>query len=361
MRRYFIILLIVASLVYGCSVETERNITKVSFLGDSILLLGSPDSTILSKFLLQDEDYTFPFNNLMSMSVILEPPAIYHCFFLEQVETNKQIYYIKIDDGIKYNWIPSYDSLLYDLSLDFVKTEMAGCTLKNRLTGKNEFIKPDNALKWSSKYEKIPSMRKCSAYYDSICLQCNDAAELTDFYNNSLFFQNKSFVCENAKKQLLDELIGITQLLYVEYFFDLEFDFEDYINIINGNDNINDRKIIKVNDFQSFKDVLTDCSIHIKNSEVHYRKEHIYNDVERYYSKYLLNMNKNNLNYLLNCADDIKQYFNKNTTVYYNIRPYYDIRLFFFNIKYDENNKITIEKNYYNKEYITTSRIRGYY
>ena len=78
-------------------------------------------------------------------------------------------------------------------------------------------------------------------------------------------------------------------------------------------------------------------------------------------SRYLLNINYDNLNNILSNLGEIENLYNKSSMTFFSRRPHEDFRLFFFNIKYDENNKITIEKNYYNKEYITTTRIRGYY
>ena len=345
----------------ACSYNSDSNISKVFFVGDSVKLIGNPDSTILSTFLHQDEDYTFPFNNMVSMSVILEPPAIYHCFIWEQVEQEQQIYYMKVDDAIRYNWIEYYDSLSYDLSLDFIKTEMAGCSFKNPLTGKQEYIKPDIAMKWSSQFEHIPATRQSSKYYDSICSKCDDAKELSEYYNSSLFFQNKSIVKDIDKEYLLQELIRITQVQYVEYFFDFERDFDDFCHILISESGESYHCINQKSDFSNFKKVIDEGLNKIQCYNDDYLNEHNTNDIRRHYSKYLLNMNAQNLNYILNHIDDIEQKFYKSSLMVYNELFPEDIRIFFFNITYDENNKITIEKNYYNKEYITTTRIRGYY
>ena len=96
-------------------------------------------------------------------------------------------------------------------------------------------------------------------------------------------------------------------------------------------------------------------------SNEEYPQEHSDNYGDRIYSRYLLNMNTENLNNILNNIDEIENLYNQSSMMFCTSRPHEDYRLFFFNIKYDENNKITIEKNYYNKEYITTTRIRGYY
>ena len=208
---------------------------RITFLEDSVQLFGKPDSIILSKFMQGDIHHTVLFNNMVSMFLILEEPAIYHCFILEQVGKDKQISYLKIDDGMKLNWIPSYDSLEYDLNLDFFKTELAGCTIINRATGEPHYIKPDMPLRWSSKYENLPMIRKKSEEYQRIASQCDDASELAEYYNNSLFFQNNTFVTSEDKNILLSTLISQTLISYSDYFFDLSREDLDFIYyIIDG-------------------------------------------------------------------------------------------------------------------------------
>jgi len=298
------------------------------------------------------------------MSLILEPPAIYHCFILEKVDTDKQIYYLKIDDALKYNWIPPYDSLSYDQTLDFFNTEMAGCTVTNKVTGEPYQFKPDIPLKWSSKFEHVPSMRKNSEEYKIIVDQCNDAQELADYYNHSLFFQNNSFISSDDKNELLKRLISQTQANFAEYFFDFDRPSLDIYPIIEGRFySTGLYSTYKVEDFSKFKNKILEESAKrlewLSNEE--YPQEHSDNYGDRIYSRYLLNMNTENLNNILNNIDVIENIYNQSSMMFCTSRPHEDYRLFFFNIKYDENNKITIEKKYYNKEYITTTRIRGYY
>lgn len=368
MKKSYIYLIAIMLALMGCMSEKKKDanfqLSKTFFMGDSICIFGEPDTNVLSLFIHNDVDYTYVLNNMVSMSLILEPPAIYHCFFLEQVGTDKQIYYLKIDDAIKYNWIPPYDSLPYDLSLDFTKTELAGCSLFSSLTGKTITYKPDIPLKWSSMYEHISSIRCNSVEYYNIVAQCNDANELADYYNNSLFFQNNSFVSDDNKNDLLSRLISITQIQYLEYFFDFERNFDDILfPIILGHFHCSNYSIYEINDFNLFKEKLMRLPEYLNNSFFTYEnEEHSTNKpVSRLRSLYLLKMNKNNLNNIILNIDSIENFYNLSSMMFCHYRPHHDVRLFFFNIKYDENNKITIEKNYYNKEYITTTRIRGYY
>jgi hypothetical protein len=347
--------------VSSCS-EKQEQLPKIFFLEDSVCILGEPDSTVLTKFIKEDHDKTFLFNNMVSMTLILEAPAIYHCFILEQVGTDKQIYYLKMDDAIKYNWIPPYDSIDYDLSLDFTKTENAGKYLSNKYTGEFEHIKPDIPMKWSSKYEQIPVMRKKSEEYSKIVSLCDDIEEFSHYYNHSLFFQNKSFVSEDDKVELLTQLLGVTQIQFVDYFFDFDKDYSDFYPITIGHfygalyySNF------KMNDFYTFTESLKEAEERISNYSRLYETEHLYNDIRSTHSKYLLTMNSENLYQIQKNLDEIETLFNQSSMMFFSLRPHFDYRLFFFDITYDDDNKITISKNYFNKEYITTTRIRGYY
>ena len=364
MKNYLFFIVVYVLLMCSCFKHKELASPKILLLGDSICMFGVPDSTILTKFINSDEDYTYIFNNLVSMSLILEPPAIYHCFILEQVGSDKQLYYLKIDDAMKYNWIPPYDSINYDLSLDFIKTEMAGCTIKSRYDGRAIHIEPDIAMKWSSKYEQLPSLRINSEKYNEIVSQCNDAIELSDYYNHSLFFQNNDFVSEEDKTCMLDLLLRTTQIQFVDYFFDFEV-VKNGIDIYPIYLGYVDAPLVystyKVPSFSTFETTLKKCYERLKFHEQTYISDHSNSDQRRTVSRYILDMNTINLNFIVNNINEIKNLYYNSSLMFFSHRPHEDLRLFFFNIKYDENNKITIEKNYYNKEYITTTRIRGYY
>ncbi len=360
MIKWHSYLLSLLVLICSCSIQHEDEHKKVLFFGDSVRLIGMPDSTVLSNYLNLDNDYIYLFNNMVSMTLIMEPPAIYHCFILEHVGSEKQIYYLKMDDAIKYNWIPPYDSSSYDLGLDFISTELAGCILVSEWSGVPEYIKPDMPMLWSSKYEHIPSMRKHNEEYYRIISQCDDAKELSAYYNTSLFFKNNDIVSEESKIDLLCQLIKITQIQYVDYFFDLERDYNDIYPIIMGYSYNFDLNTYKVLNFNDFKQYICDFDEDLNGLARLYKYEHLSNDRRRLISKYLLDMSSNNMNYIVNNFNDLEKLFNTSTMMFYQKLAHQDIRIFFFNITYDENNKIAIEKNYYNKEYITTTRIRGY-
>ena len=363
MKKYIFFIVVLVLLMCSCFKHKVLAPQKILLFGDSISIIGVPDSSILTKFINSDEDYTYIFNNMVSMSLILEPPAIYHCFILEHVGSDKQLYYLKIDDAMKYNWIPPYDSINYDLGLDFIKTEMAGCSIKSNYDGLSMHFKPDTAMKWSSKYEQIPSLRMNSEKYNEIVSQCNDAIELSDYYNHSLFFQNNDFVREEDKTCLLDLLLRTTQIQFVDYFFDFEVVkngidiYPIYLGWIAGPLSYS---TYKVPSFSTFDTTLKKCCDHLNFYEQTYISDHSSKDNRRTISRYLLDMNSSNLNYIVNNLKEIENLYNKSSMMFFSHRPHEDFRIFFFNITYDENNKITIEKNYYNKEYITTTRIRGY-
>ena len=365
MKRYSFYIIVLIITICSCTEKNIQEYPKIVYMDDSIPLLGSPDTAILAQFIQGEVDATYLFNNLVSMSLILEPPAIYHCFILEKVDTDKQIYYLKIDDALKYNWIPPYDSLSYDQTLDFFNTEMAGCTVKNKVTGEPYQFKPDIPLKWSSKFEHVPSMRKNSEEYKKIVDQCNDSQELADYYNHSLFFQNKSFISEDDKTELFNQLIIITQIQFVEYFFDFDRIYFDFYQTIMGQYyHYSYYSIFKNEDFITFKHIILNDAVETINflQYRYYEYEHKsnYDAGNRRTSRYLLNLNNENLNHILSNLDEIESVYNQSSMMFFARFPHEDFRLFFFNISYDENHKISITKNYYNKEYIPTTRIRGY-
>lgn len=363
MNAYNFYMSVIIVLICSCCENNANNYPKILFLGDSVKLYGAPDSSVLGKFISDNNDATFLFNNMVSMSLILEPPAIYHYFIMEHVGGDKQISYMKMEDALKYNWIPPYDSLSYDLCLDFSTTEAAGCVYKSKETGEIVHTQPDTAMKWSSKYIQIPLMRKKSADYYYVVSECDDIDKLADYYNHSLFFQNNSFVSEDDKTDLLNRLICITQIQCAEYFFDLNRPYYDILPIIVGQyyNNVV-YSVYKINNFALFKnEILNTIPNNIKNYENLYHKEHLSNNTERLTSRYLLDMNSDNLNNIISNIDTIQKLYYQSSMMFVARRPHEDLRLFFFNIKYNDNNKIIIKKNYFNKEYITTTKIRGYY
>ncbi|MCQ2976150.1 MAG: hypothetical protein MJ211_15220 [Bacteroidales bacterium] len=211
--KYKIFILIVFICSSSCLKQQNKADNYIYLFDDSVKLRGDVDIDILKKYINNEVDYTYLFGNYISMSVILESPAIYHCFVYEYSEEEKQVCYLKIDDGIKYNFIPNYDSLNYDLQI----------TREDLVSGKMP----------SSKYYNIFEMRKQSIEYQQLTNTCDDIDDLTDYLNNSIFFQNSN-INDSIKQELLLEFIKITQIFFVEYFYDIELPYYQLFEIFHG-------------------------------------------------------------------------------------------------------------------------------
>ena len=160
----------------------------------------------------------------------------------------------------------------------------------------------------------------------------------------------------------MTQLLGVTQIQFAEYFFDFDKNYIDFYPItMRYFYGAVYYSTFKMEDFYEFKESLKDSEKRFSTLYRLYEEEHKYNDIRSMYSKYLLNMNSENIYQIMSNIDEIETLYNQSSMMFISHRTHEDYRLFFFDITYDENNKITIEKNYYNKEYITTTRIRGYY
>lgn len=82
----------------------------------------------------------------------------------------------------------------------------------------------------------------------------------------------------------------------------------------------------------------------------------------QYSSKYLLRLQDENLKFINKNFEDIFTTQQDSCDILMCIDyKYSDSRIFLFNIDRDTNNNITITKNYYNKEFLPTTRMSNYY
>ena len=133
---------------------------------------------------------------------------------------------------------------------------------------------------------------------------------------------------------MLTQLIGITQIQYVEYFFDFNNFYRDYYPIIKGYFPDNQLcTIYKNEDFLQFKlKTLNNAVENLNWLQTAYEHEHRRNDMFRSKSRYLLNINYDNLNNILSNLGEIENLYNKSSMMFFSRRPHEDFRLFFFNI-----------------------------
>ena len=368
--KLFFLLLI--SIIFSCNYEEKSSILAKQIKNNEITILGNPDSSLLAMYLSDTLSFKYIFNPMMTIDVIAGDTGVYHCFIMEDVNNQKQLSYFVLDDVVKYNYIPYYDSLEYDLSITFEQSEYEG-------------------KKWSSKFEQIPYLRKKSKEYQQLVSTCDDAQDLADFYNNSLYFHSD---CETAKIQdrVLTKLIEITQVQLVGTYLQFDRPKSNYI-ILGFISYWNSYKIIKFKilrrrekyyfinrgyeyysynfDFwisqlnrrliKNFKELDGERYIAEQySSHTQYVKKEIQRRSYFEYSPYLLNIQKKNLNFIKQNINDLKSLQDSCDIMICLDYKYSDSRIFFFNIVH-ESNKIKIKKNYYNKEFLPTTRMSNYY
>ena len=302
---------------------------------DNVKIVGNPDSTVLNQYFSNESVCKYIFNDMIECSVVVNDSGPYHCFINENVLGKKQIYYFCIDDVVKYNYIPEYDSLNYDLSLTHKDTQ-------------------SDSTKWSTKFEKISLMRKQSKEYNKLIETLDDAKDLSDFYNNSLFFQTNITSVDNKTKQIvLNKLIEITQVQLVGKYLRSIPNYENAIVLgwryVSYTYDIQYWKSRDRLDLQAYASELTNRLFFYKISRSYF------------FPEYLQSIQEQNLNYISNLFKDIDNLYDQyDFCISVNYR-YSDTRFFFFKIDWEKNNKITIHKNYINKEFLPTTRISNYY
>ncbi len=196
---YSVLLLISLVAFDAC---TEDKSTTVELWGGQIKLNGSPEPELIKKLERGDIDFVFSFSDVMTLSIIIESPYIYHCFILEQILDNKQLNYLKIDDASRFHYVPKYDSLSYDLSLS--------CADINK------------GLLPSSKLDSVLLSRAKSDTCCELLSLCDDDKEFTDYFNKSLYFNSDSSVIEEYYKQ--DRLFRLMEILLVRLVVSPVFD-----------------------------------------------------------------------------------------------------------------------------------------
>ena len=316
---------------------------------DNIKIVGHPDFAIYHQYISNESVCKYIFNDMIECSVVVNDSGPYHCFIKENVLGQKQIYYFCIDDVLKFNYIPEYDSLNYDLSLNYFDTER-------------------DKIKWSSKFERIPQLRQNSEEYHKRIETLDDAKDLSDFYNNSLYFQcDDSIIDFETKETVLNKLIEITQVQLVGKYLRSVPNYDNAI-VIGYRYVCHSYGILYWSRYHyaKLKDYIVDLNKNLSNRiffryrnddrpKESWKEEHRY-----FFSKYLQSIQKQNLKY-------ISKQFEVTDSLYYQYDfcysvdyRYSDTRFFFFKIDW-EGDKITIHKNYINKEFLPTTRISNYY
>ncbi|MCQ2973287.1 MAG: hypothetical protein MJ211_00595 [Bacteroidales bacterium] len=258
--------------------------------GENIKLIGNPNQKIITQFVNGDVDFVYPFNTGITMSVILETPMIYHCFILEQIERNKQLSYLKIDDGMKYNYIPYYDSLVFDYNFTIVDEKLGSLP--------------------SSKFYTIPFLRQKSEKYQQLILSCNDAQELSDFYNKSLYFQCDSNIVSNENKEnLLNRLIEILLVNFIQSIGDENCLYSKVFNIFQCQEYYSEN--------QCFFDDISKIDYYFSSMKYIYNKKQASNvpldkDQSLIFDRYFSLI----YNDIINKSSEIYQYYNKGYKIF---------------------------------------------
>jgi len=336
-----IIYIFLIILCLSCN-NDEHNTIAEKIKNHEIIVLGNPDSHVLEQYLNKKSSFRYIVNSMMTLDVIVQDTGAYHCFIMETIENQQQLSYFMLDDVIKFNYIPPYDSLEYDLNLTIEQTK-------------------SDSLKWSSKFEKIPYLRQHSKYYQQLVASCNDAQDLSNFCNNSLYFKKTG---RHFDERVLTKLIEITQAQLVGTY--LRFRRQKIDKIILGwIYSYNSYKILK------FKNLYRQKMYYLLYDGINYSSynfEDWVNDLNKRqskkycYSKYLHHLQDENLKFINQNLEDIFNTQQDSCDILMCIDyEYSDSRIFLFNINMDTNNNITITKKYYNKEFLPTTRMSSYY
>lgn len=192
-------------MLYSCTPSEQT----VSLWGEDIKINGNPDSNLIRLFECGDVDYVFSFSEMMTLSIIIEVPYVYHCFIVEQVLGEKRLSYLKIDDASRFHFVPQYDSLNYDMKL-----RMQDLT---------------NGLSPSLKFDSVPLFRAKSEIYNQSLVLSDDVKEFTNFYNKSLYFQGDSTIGNYYRD---DRLFKLIEILLVRLVVSPVFDDYPYLDCI---------------------------------------------------------------------------------------------------------------------------------
>lgn len=314
-------------------------------------------------------------NDNMAVYLTFVESGYYHCVIKERFADKEQCYNLKLDDAVKYNYIPYYDSLENDLKLTFDDTEYRGKQV-------------------SSKFKNIFTLRQQSDKYHKLIESCDDIDELTIFYKKSLFFQTPdSIISKDEKIKVLIKLIEITQVQLVDFFINEQKTTKNML-VLGWISVFNSYKLIKfikpehekiIYSFKKNYEVvdyfydnwITEKSeqLKINMNDYFYRKkdfmdsknddEYIENLINsrRFfsYSKYILDIQKENLAFIIKNHDNIYKEIERCNLFICADYKYSISRLFFFTINFTKDNEVVLTKNFYNKEYLPTTRISNYY
>ncbi|MCQ2973289.1 MAG: hypothetical protein MJ211_00605 [Bacteroidales bacterium] len=343
MKFKSIYILIFCFIISSCN--NNEDTKYIELFGEKIKLNGNPDQQLITQYVEGEVDYVYPFNTAFTMSVILELPAIYHCFILEQIEDKKQLSYIKIDDGMKFNYIPEYDSLEYDLNYTIVDERLGKLP--------------------SSKYDSIPILRSKSEKYNLLISTCNDSQELSDFYNNSLFFQcDTSIIDKDFKENLLNELVKIMLVRYIQSVVDenILYYYKVFL-IFHGTEVLG-----FIDDFSFGFDGIDIRQFLVKEKR---QLDHVFYYINFYY-KYMgveTDFRKQDKKFSITlgkfCDQIFKDLHNKSSEIYKYFEDGYKIYsidckyIIIFKMDF-ENNKLSIKRNFINHNFLLPPKLIGY-
>ena len=341
----------------------------------SFSIEGIDDSSSIHKSSSNISFFQYIVNDYMSVSINKVENGIYQCFVKEEVAGINHAYSMLLDDASKYNYIPFYDSLEYDLKLTFDDTEYGG-------------------KKVSSKFNKVFMLRFQSDEYKKMIESCDDINDLLNFCNQSLYFQAPDSIFSKTDKiNALIKLIEITQIQLVDIFLDEYSCFKNEIVLgwISIFDSYNLIKFVKPNHNQvlyhfrknyemvdyGYGDWISEKCEQVQNNFDYYNNIRKFLSLNSFIDEYIDNQIQNKClfyysNYLLNLQNENLKFINNKREIIYNEMEDCDLficadykynisRLFFFNIDITNDSKFALTKKFFNKEYLPTTRISNYY
>ncbi len=306
-RFIFIIYFITSVLLYSCEEKPPRYI--YSKKKDSIFISNQQIHNWLKDAFNKEEYLWHGILNDQIIYYVVRDKHDFHFFFKEIRQDHIRRFFYTFNDNALY-FVPEYDSLHYDYQ-----------RVSNNYYS---FV--------SSKFYKIPELRKKNKKYNEIIKNATDIKKLEKLVNEMTIFNNLSFD-DDALIDLLKKMFIITQMQIINV---SENEKYVYYKVIFGIENAYEIKTKK--DLEVFQKRLhDDYSIY---------RLGIFNYF--FFEKYSFNVKKNLQGKLKNIKKD---YQYKSVFYFYTLN---DFKLFRLKIKI-ENGKIFLIKNYINSEYLWSS------
>jgi len=301
---------------------SQDSIFLKEYIDEKLLLNKFLQKTMLQTIILSNNLFVFIDYGLIKN--INEGNWIFFIKEINSTNNRRNIYY---SNNKILTTIPNYDSLYYDSEL----LNLGYYSIIWKDNEKKNLDKSFNYTKlFSERFYNLSELRKNDIEYQSKCKLDTSVNQIEQIINNLETFNNFNFNNE-YQVDILKKILKLTQITILSINQnDVEFDCE-YIN--NAFKMYDIKEISNIYELNNFKKQINE-----KSSP----------DIEENMVKYKwLVLNKD---FLKTKISEIEKDFNKQNIFYfYTVN---DLKLFKFDIKFNENGKIKIEKNFINKEYL---------